>query len=381
MLPVSCVKPPLSPARVLLAFCLSLFSYQMVGAQQDGIPEFNKLRTPTAPGFVLMGIAPTSVARPGAPSDLAVAVLSRTDNLSALPQNFALEVSPYWLFSHPELTLQQYKNPGLTESILHTASVSVATSSEAVSGSEDQTTSLAVGLRLSIYRGKASAKADQYQSQVVDILQRLSDAAADSAYASVSRDSTLIEDAEALERRWREIEDALLADPTFMEPLADAKHELIEALQNRQGLTVELAGAGLWDFRNRSYEQREFTRWGIWLTPAMNFEGGSLVAVCRYVGDDTNPNEDLVDIGVSAILVAKKYAFSFEGVARAFTDAECDDQHRLALTLDYEVGENRWLTVTFGRDFNVEGENSLLALANLSFGFGGRRQLDSRSLE
>ncbi|HUU45889.1 MAG TPA: hypothetical protein VM118_09165 [Acidobacteriota bacterium] len=381
MFTVSCVKPPLSPARILLVVCLSLFSYQIAGAQQDGIPEFDKLRTPVAPGFVLMGIAPTSVARPGAPTDLAVAVLSRTDNLSAVPKNFALEVSPYWLFSHPELTLQQYKNPGLTESILHTASVSVATSSEAVSGAEDQTTSLGVGLRFSILRGKASGKADQYQSQVVDILQRLSDAVADSIAVAIARNPQLAADTEALDRRKREIQHAVQADPASSATLADAKQELIEALQHRQGLSVELAGAGLWDFKNGSYDRRDFVRWGVWLTPALNFENGSLVAVCRYVGDDLDPDDNLVDVGVSAILVSKKYAFSLEGVARAFVEGERDDQHRVAFTLDYEVGTIRWLTVTFGRDFDVEGENSLIALANLSFGFGGQRQLDASSLK
>ena len=76
-------------------------------AQDDSFPSFNSIRTPTSPAFVLLGIEPTAVERPNTPSALAVSILNRTQNLSVLPKDYALEFSPYWLLGHSELTWRQ----------------------------------------------------------------------------------------------------------------------------------------------------------------------------------------------------------------------------------------------------------------------------------
>jgi hypothetical protein len=144
---------------------------------------------------------------------------------------------------------------------------------------------------------------------------------------------------------------------------------------------VEMALAGRWDFTDATWEQGKLSRWGVWLTPAFNFAQGSFVGVARFLGDRIHGDENLADLGARLILFKDRHAFSFESVGRFFTEKGAPaDQHRLALAADYRVGERTWLTVTFGRDFHAAGANSLIAVANLSFGFGERRELNEVSV-
>src|SRR5882724_2241992 len=66
------------------------------------------LKTPTTPAFVLIGTSPTVVERPTTPQDVALTVYNAVRTAGGLPRDFALEVAPYWLFSHPKLTYADY---------------------------------------------------------------------------------------------------------------------------------------------------------------------------------------------------------------------------------------------------------------------------------
>src|SRR6187551_1174237 len=76
--------------------------------------EFDRIRTPDSPAFVLLGVSPTDIQRPGTPMGLATALsgfVSGGD--AALPENLSLEVAPYWLYGHLALTAAKYEQGGL----------------------------------------------------------------------------------------------------------------------------------------------------------------------------------------------------------------------------------------------------------------------------
>src|SRR3954467_8148273 len=85
-------------------------------------------RTPEAPAFVLLGVSPTQIERPTTPRALTISVVSASLNSDNLfPQNYALQVSPYWLKGHPALTSGEYYHPSIAQSLAQRFSMSVAT--------------------------------------------------------------------------------------------------------------------------------------------------------------------------------------------------------------------------------------------------------------
>lgn len=122
--------------NVALAFPIQVGLASTASAQEKAaaIPQFVTLRTPTSPAFVLLGLTPTTVERPTTPRAVATSFLSHfTEGGGAiLPRQFALEVGPYWLWSHPRLTLEDYMSAGgslgnqLGTSLQRTLSIAVA---------------------------------------------------------------------------------------------------------------------------------------------------------------------------------------------------------------------------------------------------------------
>src|SRR5437773_7412337 len=107
------------------------------------------LRAPTSPAFVLLDVTPASVERPENPKSFAVNVINKLTSDSGFPKNYALEVAPYWLMSHPKLTFERYQSPGIKQSIAQTLSFSVATTPlQATTAGTSGTASTSAGTRL-----------------------------------------------------------------------------------------------------------------------------------------------------------------------------------------------------------------------------------------
>src|SRR5829696_3920328 len=104
---------PRSPFAQLAAILTALLLPHAPASAQD-IPEFHKLRTPTSPAFVILGITPAEVERPTAPAAFAASFFQRVEEATkGFPNSYALELAPYWLRSHPGLTFTEYQKPTL----------------------------------------------------------------------------------------------------------------------------------------------------------------------------------------------------------------------------------------------------------------------------
>ena len=77
--------------------------------ENDGdSPAHGGQRTAEAPALVVMGGSELEIARPSTPSALAATLLSSFSDGGYLPDGLAVEVTPFWLFPHPKLTLDRY---------------------------------------------------------------------------------------------------------------------------------------------------------------------------------------------------------------------------------------------------------------------------------
>ncbi|HTV25519.1 MAG TPA: hypothetical protein VMG12_42780 [Polyangiaceae bacterium] len=129
--------------------------------QTDEVPDVASLKTPEAPAFVALGLAPTEIQRPTTPRGVALSLGSALRNASAAtaPRNYALEFSPYWLVSRPTLSFDELiAEP--ERALYRNLSVSFATSVETVdlaqpdgTGAERDIAKVAVGAQTTLWPG------------------------------------------------------------------------------------------------------------------------------------------------------------------------------------------------------------------------------------
>src|SRR5215210_5367154 len=113
---------------MLKKFCLALVLLAVAAdalAQSDKKVAIDDLSAPQSPAFILLGVAPTSVERPDTPKALGLNFLDKVATGNGFPRNYALQVAPYWLASHPNLQFGEYQNPNVKQSILQTLLISV----------------------------------------------------------------------------------------------------------------------------------------------------------------------------------------------------------------------------------------------------------------
>jgi hypothetical protein len=116
----------------LLALALIL-APSMSGAQDEereipiGVIRLEDFRLSGPPALSLLGIAHASVARPNTPRALIASLVSATGSSGIVPNGYAIETAPYWLASHPTLTLDRYHHATLGQRLLYFTAFSAAT--------------------------------------------------------------------------------------------------------------------------------------------------------------------------------------------------------------------------------------------------------------
>ncbi len=370
-------------------------------ADADAIPELDQLRAPDSAAFALLGVSPTEIQRPTTPTALGLALGSFVSggNL-AVPDSLSVEVAPYWLFSHPELTGDEMAESSPSEAMVRNFTVSIGTTTRTIEvadgmgGAIDASvTDMAVGLRTRWLDGRkrvtcwdaveaASAGIAEQQGKVISlelgaILARHQERPIPSGASAAERDKIVAENDASSRAREAEIE---LVHARAREQSA-AAHEALRATAQkcvlasaaRTGLLGDAALGASWRFPDAKFGDGEWLAGGGWVTLAAQGKNHSLVALARLLADGTADDTNLIaDTGGRYIHVRSRYALSAELVYR-YLSADVEDQHllRVDLAVDVRLVGATWFTATFGRDFAAPDAGEVFALANIKWGFGG----------
>ncbi len=336
-------------------------------AQSQNI-ELENLRTPTAPAFTLLDITPTAIERPHTPKELGLSLLSASNQDNLLPQNYALEVAPYWLFPHPTLTHQEYVFPSSLQSLKQNTSVSFATVPITGTGTEDTLgTTVGFGLRTLFLQGSLPAS----YKKLVDSLK------------VIQRQILLADDASS--------------EQSLAEQAKQVALNIQQAAKNRYGLSLEFATAFAVAFPDDDFEDARLSRFGFWMTPSYRTLPTSnkktsvnLLGVARYIYEDSglltsgdgagSEKSSLVDVGMRLLLDVDEFSISGEGIFRKVLDSPKspsgvdlnEDTYRLSLLAEYEINNNVKVFASFGRNYDAAnvGNNTLIALVGLNYGLG-----------
>jgi len=304
------------------------------------------LTTPSAPGFVVLGVEPASVSRPASPRAVALSLLSAIrDGDNIVPKNYALEITPFWLTSHPTLTYQAYDDAGIADTLIRSLSVSVVSASVPADSNGPDAIGLGFGLRGVLLKGA-------HNSEIPRLLVRLKELQIKILEATSETDE------ERLEAELQQV-------------------ALDVQAQNRQrvGWTLEMATALAAKYPESDYERGRVTRFGFWVTPAYELERPrlSFVGVARYLRDsETDATEaNLVDLGFRIQAEWEQLGLATEAVRRLGNGANrTDDATRLMGLVDYRISDDLYLTASVGKDYEdrITGRSNLVSFMGLNFG-------------
>lgn len=352
----------------VFALLILLFVIGNVRGQQDKV-ALDDLGAPSSPAFTILGVQPNEINRPKSFKALETALLSgfSTDNSFQIPSNYSLEVTPFWLKSRPDLSVNELMNPGL-KSFWRSLSASIATARRRdLIDSARTVQQIGFGLRATLFPGyltsafnddKASLEAKLAGLGFVKlaikagISQCTTNCFADETALRnflAGRFTGLPSTLSAAERTnikqvKRNVIDKVLLElqPSSAEECLLVLEEMNERLNQyeetfgvreaakkverhyflRQGFRMDVAAASSVDFPTNDFNYSILSNWGVWLNPSGSWVVGKdvnleLLGVGRYLNNSILTNETRnIDIGGRFIASWRSVSGSVEYIRR-----------------------------------------------------------------
>lgn len=396
---------------------------------QGGTVEIDELSAPMSPAFVLLGIEPAAVERPESPKALVVSAASKLTSGEGFPRDYAIQVAPYWLKSHPSLALAKYQNPRLIQSIEQTFAVSIGTApiAGATEDSEPRGTHLALGFTVRPWNGRPNPGLSAMFEGLDSIADERLDLAKKEEALKEERKRVIAEMTKedmALENLTKELGElerdapgrlALQVEASYIsqrlsrleswlyriESQLDRIPSEIKEVENKatvQALRIQAAdaqrvggfltisGGRVWNFVGDAAASVEPRRKGLWITPAWreldDCEDKACEASIDFIGLFRmlkDPDTDAIVDGGFRILFRpnKDFHISIESVWRDAPSTvgaaleSTENSNRTAGIIEYNVKDDLILFATFGQDFKkATSGRPILALLGLNVGFG-----------
>lgn len=416
----------------------ALFLPMLIWSQE----KLNNLKAPTSPASGILGLQPTAVLSPKSYRALETAVYSNfINNYSpVIPNDFALEFTPYWAKNH-SLSLDDYLFPKrISDQWIRSSSFSVASTQNFLLGDSTATNALAFGYRTSFFFGNKRDR-DTLLNYISNSLKikNINIKITAQAYSLVYND-TIVSKNDFLEsirntifesfKRYENTKDSerltnkIIAESMAILPelnkenpddfLSSFENILDSVLQgeslfnkfesyirNRQGFSVDIAYASLFNFPANQFESSFVPRQSVWVTPTYQFKNNlnflKVMAVLRYEWYNLGyynqyfPDFDIyknnTDYGLAVSTELDKCSLQFELVGRSSnseirvgTDLDGNVLYRKEIRSDiqyigsfnYNLTDQIVISYSIGKGFEkVDGsKNTLVSKLSLNFGFG-----------
>jgi hypothetical protein len=369
--------------RFIIIFISVCFIVKDLHAQ-----DISKLTVPTSPAFSILNFEPSAVMRPTNSKSLATDVLNSFDKDGKLKLNLGLEVAPYWLSSHPNLTRAQYLQPNTAQTFLQSLSISAASVKDSTSGNNK----LSAGFRFKLYNGEpvkaleiasAELKSKTTVVSIINGIKNVVDAntintkqkaidAIEKALVTKNIDKTINEkvkkDAAAISADYT---DAIADIKLFLDKLisvrVDAYAELAKSVSNllyeRKGFVLEFAGASGFNTSNKNSVEKI----GFWGNASYFVSADDLFTLTgRYMFKNADTASSNIDLGLGFLKKNNQYNVSIEYMARFYSaqisDKDINNQlikrsekqftYRLAAQASYAISKDVSINLSLGKDFD-----------------------------
>lgn len=397
--------------KICLSALLALFAHVAM-AQENTEEGVDLLKAPASPASQLLNISPTTIERPTDLSSLWISVTNTTEGLAKFPTNYALDISPASLFGSKIITLKDLNSRDIGQVMWQSFVFSTGLKQEEDTFSSNSFYKAAAGIKFSIIRPGWSDKTQARYNEIIAIQRKitkmitvsLDEVMADPAYVKAVEEREKIEDEEssAYHLADKKVNDMLaqLMTEKRVERIAlnaDMHAELKKKARafhiERVGPFLDFSGGFSASFPTNKFNYSLGDRSGAWLTGG--YEGGekslSILGIVRYLyqpdrlfadptGTVPTNNISTLDMGGRLLFSTRDdlFAISFESIYRSvLTSSIVEPSWKLNFAAEYDLGFNKKISLSFGRDFDgvVSNGGNLIAALNLITGFGNKKEI------
>lgn len=335
--------------------------------------KLSELKAPSSPASGLLGLQPSAVLAPKSYQALETAIYSNfmTNSGPVIPNDFALEFTPYWTKNHG-LTLQEYLYPKRKlDQVIRNSSFSIASTRNFLLGDSTASNALAFGYRTTFYFGsKTDKERNDSLKKMISIANNIYSSIADTVYSllvykqhSIIKSKTDFLDSikstvyNELHRYYSinltvKLMNDILAATDTLPQINDSNHkyfaehfldiidkttkgdlifnEFKSYIKKRDGLSVDIAYANILNFPTSDFGLCFMPRQSVWITPTYRFSKNldflTVLGVLRYEWYNLNyynkyfpalnNNKENMDFGLAASAQFNKFSFQVEIVGR-----------------------------------------------------------------
>lgn len=356
-----------------LLFIIFLFAVNILFAQQNDKTKkelnLKDIEMPTSPGFILLDQSPTNIERPNSGKALAVSALSSFTESNGLPQNYAVEFTPFWFFKHPNMNVLKYL--GYKDKIqrpfssLKMVTLSLAYVNQTDTVSQTPINNISVGARTNIIKIRSKNNLDEIEK---------ANTKAVAALRNINNEIVkLIGPFDPIDPAGYKIKQEHLLS-TLQDSL---NNNLSEASLQKPIFAIDFAIAYSTFFTNNDYSTKKFGRFGTWITlnhaeklSSDNSSYLNLYAIGRYLRDGTYKDDvgdfylqTFFDFGGKIEFELNKFSIAYEYIQRSNNSIKTS---RSTGQIKYKISDNLLLIGAFGENFG--NNNNLVSMLGLNFG-------------
>jgi len=343
--------------------------------------DLTNLEVPNSPAFMLLDVAPTIIERPTSGKAFAMSILNTVNENNGIPQNYAVELTPYWYFKHPDLNAFKYwgidpktnKNKGFNQIKQANISFAYANTKWPDTAVPGNISNLALGIRGTIFQLISKSNRKSLLAANNKVVNRLSE-----LNAQIAQFDPFDED-------YREKVQAFLNGMSADEELLESEQELQEILNRKPLFAIDGATAMNWSFDGNNFSTNRLSLFGAWLTLDYSQELNpnndahrnylSFLMLARYTYDnsfDGNPIAtgsfmNLFDLGGKIEFEFKQLSFSYEYIFRTVSGQKANTFRSTGMAM-YKVSDKIYLLASLGKNFG--DTNNLIAQFGINLGFG-----------
>jgi hypothetical protein len=338
-----------------------------------------------------------------------VNISQATNNLTTVPVNYAIDLSPALLFDNHNLSADKFIDNKVKHNFWQSLIVSfgINKSDISIDTATIKNTALGLGLKFSILRGNVSKKSQRHINKSLELARKANHKHAE-VVSRLQKQSV----------EWNKLQEMLDSDSltdsdiqflslqgqSILERIhtiakseqKDHQKEFRDITSNidmtRTGFKLDLNAAVSFEFPDQIYSNGYRDKIAVWLTGSQDWENGlSLLGIARYLYnpdeaflDSLNiPNTDDLSIfnaGIKLQFKKKKFSISGEYIAQhVFNNSDIESGYKFLINAQYELEKNLVLTLNFGRDFNnhFTDDGNVISALNFIKGFGSKRTLSN----
>lgn len=358
--------------------------------------KLSDLQLTNAPGFSLLDVSPSSIEKPASSKAFSASVVNALNQNNGIPQNYAVEFTPYWFLNKKKMTAFDYlgiskdgeKSNPMSQAKFMSISFAIINNLDS-SNKQEASKNASLGIRATIlsFLTKNTTKGIKNGNDNWILYLKNEDEYILSQQDKISNDLYNVDfkdlnDTSKSNKVNRSIYSNWLSYKKINNNGLDSvkKH-----LQDKPWFSLDGAAAINMGFDNNSYSNNRINRAGVWLNATLSIDLNSktnpyngtnylnISALGRYLNDkntlDANKNYislNYLDYGLKCEFEMNNISFAYEYVRRTTSQKDVPNTYKSVGLIKYKLTSGVYLTGAIGENFSTM--NNLITSLGINWG-------------